>query len=154
VNLAASTQKMWEGLCGVLEARDLTTHPDFIDSASRNRNRRALDVAVQTVIARFTVDELVRRLNPVGVPCGPVNDIGQAFGDPQVQHLRMMRPAEHAKLGRVHLLRSPINLSAHTPAGQFQRAAPDAGEHSAEVLREFGFDENEIEALKQQGVVT
>ncbi|HYJ98190.1 MAG TPA: CaiB/BaiF CoA-transferase family protein [Burkholderiaceae bacterium] len=154
VNLAASTQKMWEGLCGVLEARELTTHPDFIDSASRNRNRRELDVAVQTVIARFTVDELVRRLNPVGVPCGPVNDIGQAFADPQVQHLRMTRAAEHAKLGPIHLLRSPINLSAHKAAEQFQRAAPDAGEHSAEVLREFGFDDNEIQALKQQGVVT
>jgi len=154
VNIAASTQKMWEGLCSVLDAPELAAHPDFVDSASRNRNRRALDVAVQAVIVRFGVDDLVRRLNPVGVPCGPVNDIGQAFADPQVRHLRMTRPADHAKLGHINLLRSPINLSAHTHAAQFARAAPDAGEHSAEVLREFGFDDGEIAALKQQGVVT
>jgi crotonobetainyl-CoA:carnitine CoA-transferase CaiB-like acyl-CoA transferase len=154
VNIAASTQKMWEGLCGVLDAQELAAHPDFIDSASRNRNRRALDVAVQAVIVRFTVDDLVRRLNPVGVPCGPVNDIGQAFADPQVRHLRMTRPAAHGKLGPIHLLRSPINLSTHAAAEQFERAAPDAGEHSAEVLREFGFDDAEIHTLKQQRVVT
>ncbi len=154
VNLAASSQKMWEALCGVLEAPGLAADPAFVDSASRNRNRRVLDMAVQAVIARFSVDELVRRLNPVGVPCGPVNDIGQAFTDPQVQHLRMTRPADHAQLGRIHLLRSPINLSAHAHAEAFERAAPDAGEHGAEVLREFGFEPAEIERLEQQGVIT
>ncbi len=153
VNLAASSQKMWEALCSALEAAELAADPAFADPSARNRNRRTLDVAVQAVIGRFTVDELVRRLNPVGVPCGPVNDIGQAFADPQVRHLRMTRPAEHAQLGRIDLLRSPINLSAHAHGEQFQRAAPEAGEHSAEVLREFGFDDAEIRVLGSEGVI-
>ena len=153
VNLAANSQKMWEAFCAALEATALASNPGFIDGAARTRNRRALDAAVQAVTERFSVDELVRRLNPVGVPCGPIHDIGQAFADPQVRHLRMTRPAEHPELGRVELLRSPINLSAHAHAEAFACAAPDAGQHSAEVLREFGFDEAEVRALQDHGVI-
>jgi crotonobetainyl-CoA:carnitine CoA-transferase CaiB-like acyl-CoA transferase len=154
VNLAASSQKMWEALCGALDAAALAAEPDYATSESRIRHRRALDAALQAVTEHFSVDELVRRLNPVGVPCGPIHDIGQAFDDPQVRHLRMTRAAEHPALGRIDLLRSPINLSAHAHAERFGRAAPDAGQHSAEVLGEFGFDDREIAALKTQGVVT
>ncbi|MCW5659950.1 MAG: CoA transferase [Burkholderiaceae bacterium] len=153
VNLAASSQKMWEALCEALDAQELAADPAFADTAARNRNRHALDAALQAVTAHFSVDELVRRLNPAGVPCGPIHDIGQAFADPQVRHLRMTRPAEHPQLGRIQLLRSPINLSAHAHAEAFERAAPEAGQHSAQVLREFGFDDAEIRALNQQGVV-
>ena len=93
------------------------------------------------------------RLNSVGVPCGPIVDIGQAFADPQVKHLRMTRAAEHPALGPVALLRSPINLSACPHPDRFERAAPDPGQHSAELLREAGFDDAEISVLIEEGVV-
>ena len=95
----------------------------------------------------------MQRLNPVGVPCGPIYDIGQAFADPQVRHLRMTRMAKHPTLGEINLLRSPINLSANPHPQHFERAAPDPGQHSAELLREADFSDAEIASLMTQGIV-
>jgi crotonobetainyl-CoA:carnitine CoA-transferase CaiB-like acyl-CoA transferase len=153
VNLAASTQKMWDALCEALDAHQLAAHPDYVSADLRNRNRHALEDALNAVTQHFSTAELVQRLNPLGVPCGPIYDIGQAFHDPQVQHLRMTRAAEHSTLGQVNLLRSPINLSGCPHPDRFERAAPDPGQHSAELLREAGFDDAQITALMSEGVV-
>jgi len=99
------------------------------------------------------VAELVERLNQAGVPCGPVYDIGQAFEDAQARHLRMTRPALHAEMGALQLLRSPINLSACAHAEAFHRAAPDAGEHTDDVLRELGYSNESITAMRGEGAV-
>ena len=153
VNLAASSQKMWLSLCAALDAPELAARPEFATEPLRNGNRAALEDAINAVTQRFSSAELVQRLNPVGVPCGPIYDIGQAFEDAQARHLRMTREAEHPALGRVNLLRSPINLSACPHPERFARAAPDPGQHSAELLREAGFDDAEIASLMQQGIV-
>ena len=153
VNLAASSQKMWEALCAALDAPQLAARPEFATEAQRNAHRAALEEAINAVTQRFSADDLVRRLNPAGVPCGPILDIGQAFADPQVQHLGMTRTAEHPTLGRVTLLRSPINLSACPHPQRFARAAPDPGQHSAELLGEAGFDDAAIATLLSDGVV-
>ncbi len=154
VNIAASSGKMWAALCDALDAGALKAHPDFKDSKSRAANRKSIDAAIGGVTERFTVAELVERLNPVGVPCGPINNIGQAFEDPQVKHLRMTRPAQHRNLGEVHLLRSPINLSAFPHPEGFHHAAPDPGEHSADLLRELGYGDVAIARMKTDGAIT
>ncbi|MBX3619654.1 MAG: CoA transferase [Rhizobacter sp.] len=153
VNLAASTQKMWEALCQVLAADDLFSDPGYADVRSRVRHRQRLQVDVNTLTRRHTTAELVERLNAAGVPCGPIHDIGQAFEDPQAQHLRMTRPAPHPQLGDVKLVRSPINLSRFAHPEAFHHAAPDAGEHTHELLREFGYDEAAIARLEHQGAI-
>ena len=147
VNIAASTPKMWAAFCDALQADALRDHPDYRDPASRRRHRRALEADIDALTQRFDTAELVARLNPVGVPCGPVYDIGQAFEDPQVRHLRMTRPAPHPELGPLNLLRSPINLSACPHPESFHHAAPDPGEHSTMLLRELGYTDAQIAEL-------
>jgi crotonobetainyl-CoA:carnitine CoA-transferase CaiB-like acyl-CoA transferase len=153
VNIAASSQKMWDNLCLVLDAPQLASNPDYADGAGRARHRQALDEAINAITERLSTTDLVRRLNPVGVPCGPVYDVGQAFEDTQVKHLRMTRPAAHPTLGTLDLLRTPINLSSHPHAERFECAAPDAGQHSTEVLRESGFGDDEIAELFRRRVI-
>ena len=65
----------------------------------------------------------------------------------------MTRPAPHGKLGDIDLVRSPINLSAVPHGSRFHHAGPESGEHSAEVLREFGFADNDIERLIAAGAI-
>jgi len=153
VNLAASTGKMWKNFCEALAATDLLNDPAYADGRSRARNRARLNAAVGDVTRRFTTAELVGRLNPVGVPCGPIYTIGEAFDDAQVQHLKMTRTAPHKELGDIALVRSPINMSGFAVDGPFHHAGPDPGEHTVEVLREFGIAPNEIERLEQSGAI-
>jgi crotonobetainyl-CoA:carnitine CoA-transferase CaiB-like acyl-CoA transferase len=153
VNLAASTGKMWKNFCEVLGAMDLLNDPAYADGRSRARNRTRLNAAVGEVTRRFTTAELVGLLNPVGVPCGPIYTIGEAFDDAQVQHLKMTRTAPHKELGDIVLVRSPINMSGFAFNGPFHHAGPDPGEHTVEVLREFGIAPDEIERLKQSGAI-
>ena len=153
VNLAASTGKMWKNFCEALDATDLLGDPQFADGRSRARNRARLNAAVGEITRRFTTNELVERLNPVGVPCGPIYTIGEAFEDAQVRHLQMTRTAPHKDLGDIALVRSPINSSRFAMDENFHHAGPDPGEHTDEILREFDVVPNEIERLKQSGAI-
>ena len=153
VNICASTQRMWAGFCQALDAQHLQDDPLYKDFASRLANRRQLDAQINAVTRRFSAAELVARLNPAGVPCGPVYDIGQAFEDPQVKHLRMTRAAVHPVLGSIELLRTPINLSACPHPEQFHHAAPDPGEHSDDLLRELGYADDAIRRMRGEGAV-
>ncbi|MFJ4293129.1 CaiB/BaiF CoA transferase family protein [Cupriavidus sp. NPDC089707] len=152
VNIAASTDRMWSNFCRALEAGWLLDDPAFQTAAGRAAERHRLDEAIGRCTAGFSAAELTTRLNAAGVPCGPVFDIGQAFEDAQVRHLRMTRPAEHPVLGQLDLLRSPINLSAAPHPERFARAAPDPGEHTDEILRGLGYDAAAVAALRAASV--
>ena len=89
----------------------------------------------------------------MGVPCGPINDIGEGFEDEQVQYLKMAKPARHPDLGDLKLIRSPINLSGFPQADRFDRAAPDAGADNADLLHELGIDGARLGELHENGTI-
>jgi crotonobetainyl-CoA:carnitine CoA-transferase CaiB-like acyl-CoA transferase len=153
VNVGASSPRMFTSFCTALGAKELLDNPDYADVRSRQKHRARLRADVEAVTQRFTTAELVEKLNDVGVPCGPINTIGEAFEDEQVKHLRMTRTAPHPKLGDLNLIRSPINLSAVPKPETFHHAAPDTGQHSEEVLREFDYDDARIQQLRDAGVI-
>ena len=107
----------------------------------------ANDITAPIAIQEFS------KLNAAGVPCGPVNNIGEAFEDAQVKHLKMAKPAPHPELGEVDLIRSPINLSAFPQPEAFDHAAPDPGQDSESVLREAGYSAERIAQFKAAGVI-
>ncbi|MEM7218781.1 MAG: CaiB/BaiF CoA-transferase family protein [Pseudomonadota bacterium] len=153
VNLAAPTQRMWERLCKALGADALFADPEFLSVRDRASKRDATRAAIAAVTARFTVAELIERLNAAGVPCGPINTIGEAFEDPQVRHLCMATPVTHAELGDIDIVRSPINLSAFPHPPRFDSAAPDPGQDTEGVLASFGLDADEIAALREASAI-
>ncbi len=152
VNIAASSPAMWTGFCQALDAKHLADHPDYANARDRVKNRVQLRRDLDAAVSKHTVRWLVETLNPLGVPCGAVQDVGQAFESAQVRHLGMAVAAPHEELGDLKLVRSPINLSAFPHSGQLRRAAPDPGEDSADVLLSFGLDAEEIAELRAEGV--
>jgi formyl-CoA transferase len=117
----------------------------------RSKNRIALNAEIEKHTVKRTSAEWIEHLNAAGVPCGPIYTIDKMFADPQVQALGMAQPVVHPQLGRQELLGQGVNLS-RTPA-QLRRHAPDAGEHTREILEQFGYDAAEIDGLKKRGVV-
>ena len=146
MNIAAAGHKIWLRLCEALGAPELAADPDYATGALRSRNRDALHAELEKRLLVRDAAEWIDLLNQAGVPCGPINNIGQAFEDPQSQHLGIAQ-----KLGEVSYLGQPVNLS-RTPS-HITAHPPALGEHTAEVLRELGFDAAAIEKLNQQGIV-
>ena len=147
VNIAAASNRMWQSFCGAVEAPHLLAAEQYRSFRGRREHKETLNRDIEAALARFSVDELVERLNAVGVPCGPVNTIAGGFDNPQAEFLGMKKAAPHHELGDLHLIRSPINLSRFPHPDRFNRAAPDIGQDTREVLAEFGFAGEEIDGL-------
>ena len=109
---------------------------------------------MNAVTRQFTVAQLVDRLNEAGVPCGPINNIGQGFEDEQIRYLQMAKAAPHPDLGDLNLVRSPINMSLFPHPERFDNAAPDSGADSRAVLGELGLNEERIAALIEAGTIS
>ncbi|MFT4561304.1 MAG: crotonobetainyl-CoA:carnitine CoA-transferase CaiB-like acyl-CoA transferase [Gammaproteobacteria bacterium] len=153
VNIAASTSRMFKSLCSALSADQLLDDPRFSTNRARVENKIELRRAINDFTEQFTVDELVELLAPLGVPCGPIYNLGETFADPQVKHLQMTLPAHDPVRGDIELLRSPINLSACPHPERFHHPGPMAGQHNHEILTEFGYDGAAIEALEKTGAI-
>ena len=147
----AGSGKLYERLCQALDMPEFFTHPDYADHKSRSKNRVGLNAAIGERTVKRTSAEWIEILNKAGVPCGPIYTVDKMFADPQVQLLDMGKPIVHPKLGKQHVVGQGVNLS-RTPA-QFRRYAPDRGEHTREVLREFGYDAAAIDGFEKRGVV-
>ncbi len=153
VNIAASGGRLWRRFCRALGAADLSRKQEYRQAAGRARRKLALNAEIEAVTKRFTTAELVRKLNEVGVPCGPINSIDGAFEDEHARHLGMAKPAPHPELGDLNLVRSPINLSAFPHPERFDNAAPDPGRDTDAILQELGCGRGEIAALRTEGVI-
>ena len=151
INIATTGGKIWERCAEALGAPEWITDPAYASSSARSDNRDALNAAIESRTVTRTTAEWVDALNAAGVPCGPIYRIDQTFADPQVKHLHMAQlvPADNG--GAFELVAQPVTLS-RTPSHIAARP-PEFGEHTDEVLREFGFSADEIATLKRCGAV-
>jgi crotonobetainyl-CoA:carnitine CoA-transferase CaiB-like acyl-CoA transferase len=125
-------------LCGVLGKPGLSEDPAYKDNTARLAHRSELIAELCSLTRQMHRDDLLAKLEAVGVPAGPINNLEQVFSDPQVIHrgMRLELPSEAARDGRIPGVRTPITLDGAPMASQ--RPAPRLGEHTAEILREIG----------------
>ena len=151
INIAAAGDHMYKRFSQALEAPELETDPRFSTSAARQNHRDVLNDAMDTYTVRKTSQAWVDLLNAAGVPCGPIYSIDETFADPQVKHLKMAATVEHPTLGTLAIVDQPVNLS-RTPA-VMRCATPECGEHTDEILAEFGLSTDEVSSLRDAGAI-
>ena len=126
----------------------------FTKNSDRIIHRKALAELLYPLMATRTTAEWIALLEDKAVPCGPINNIAQAFADPQVQarglHVQTPRGAGDG-VGTISTVASPLRLTKTPPV--VRRPPPAMGQHTDEILAEMGRTPAQIAALRSQGVV-
>ena len=149
--VGAANQRNWERLLDAMESPELADDPRFKTNSDRMANLKDLEITLTPIFKTRTRSDWLERMEAAGVPGGPVMDVCEMFDDPHAQARDMIPTVHHEKLGDVRTLGLPIKLSA-TP-GKVATGAPLFGQHTSEVLGEYGFAEDEISALIEEGAV-
>jgi formyl-CoA transferase len=150
INIASTGQKIWERFCNTLGAPELIKQPEYANAAARSKNRDALNAEINAHTIKRTSADWVERLNEAGVPCGPIFSIDQVFADPQVEHLKIAQAVKR-KGREMKLVGQAMSLS-RTPS-KLVSWPPELGEHTDQVLKEFGFKAGEIAALRKASAI-
>ncbi|HKT80884.1 MAG TPA: CoA transferase [Vicinamibacterales bacterium] len=148
--LAVGNDDQWRRFCEVagFDAHDAR----FATNQDRVRRYDELRPILAERLQRDTRAFWIERLTGAGVPCGSVRNLQELFADPQVEAREMMRDVDHAKIGAMQVLGTPLKLS-DTPGG-VRTAPPVLGQHTSRVLTEdLGMSSAQIDALRAKGVV-
>ena len=152
VIVAVGNDGQFRKLCQVAGCEALADDPRFATNPSRVKHRETLVPLLAEFIRQEPVRHWADALEAAGVPCGPINGIGQAFDDAQVRARGMRVDLPHPTAGTVPLVASPMRLSRTPP--QYRRAPPTLGQHTDEVLSErLGYDAARIAALRAAGII-
>ena len=150
--IAVGNDAQFARFCRAAAREDLAADPRFARNADRVRNREVLIPMLNAITAARPAADWIAALEAEGVPCGPVNDLAQAFGQPQAQARGMTVTLPHPVAGDVDLIANPIRMSG-TPV-EYQGAPPTLGQHTDAVLADaLGTDAAEIARLRGKGVI-
>jgi crotonobetainyl-CoA:carnitine CoA-transferase CaiB-like acyl-CoA transferase len=147
----SSPEKFWRGFLDVLGKPEWAEDPRFRERKGRTANHDALSSLSQEIFSRGRRTDWLRRLEEKDVPCAPLNTLEEVFQDPQVREYGFPIEVEHPKMGKMRMLGSAIELSRTPP--KIKSAPPILGEHTEEILREFGYDENAIARLRNAKII-
>jgi crotonobetainyl-CoA:carnitine CoA-transferase CaiB-like acyl-CoA transferase len=116
------------------------------------RHRDAIVIEMKRLLGQRSTTEWLDQLGPIGVPCGPINDMAQTFAHPQVVHRNMKLEMVHPSSGTVQLIANPIRFREHPI--EYDLPPPVLGQHSVDVLSGLlGFDAAQIASLREAGIV-
>jgi len=149
--VGAANQSTWLKFVEAIDSPHLAEDPRFETSNSRMTNLDALVETLTEILSHRTTSEWLVKLEAGGVPAGPVYDVKEMSEDPHTIARGMIAKVPAATGGEHSVIAHPVKYSADPTS--IRRGAPLMGEHSREVLAEFGFADDEIKSLIDSGAI-
>jgi crotonobetainyl-CoA:carnitine CoA-transferase CaiB-like acyl-CoA transferase len=149
INIAVGNDKQWVAFCELLGIPDTGADARFATGSKRTANRPELLGIVGAALATRPAADWVPLISRAGIPCGPIYDYSQALRTPQVAALELVQQTRRGDGSELPLLRGPLSFDGMP--SEISAPPPELGEHTAEVLREFGFSDPDIRALETAG---
>ncbi|MGR4868450.1 CaiB/BaiF CoA transferase family protein [Variovorax sp. LARHSF232] len=152
--LAIGNNGQFERFCEAAGHAEWAADPRFASNTLRVRHRELLIPMMEEVTRTRSTAQWIALLEDKAVPCGPINDIAQAFDDEQVKArglaVTLPRTADDG-IAAITGVASPLRLQATPPV--LRRAPPALGQHTDEVLAELGLDAARVAQLRAAGVI-
>jgi crotonobetainyl-CoA:carnitine CoA-transferase CaiB-like acyl-CoA transferase len=151
INIGGANQGNWERIAVALGQPAWREDPRFATNSQRMEHREVLVAMMSEIVATRTKAEWITILDEAGVPVGPVHTIGEALTHPQTLARGMVVDLVHPQAGPTRALGCPIHFSK--TATRIDRPAPMLGEHSRELLHEYGYSDADIDGFVEAGVI-
>jgi crotonobetainyl-CoA:carnitine CoA-transferase CaiB-like acyl-CoA transferase len=151
IMIAAYHEDRWKALCGVLGDPALAGDPDLATSPLRVANRTKLMAELKARFAAETSSEWTVLLEAADIICGPIADYAMLMDSPQLAHNGVIVETRSSVAGTVRM--PGMAMGDRDAQSRVHRGPPAVGEHSCEILTEFGLDQPEIQALLASGAV-
>jgi crotonobetainyl-CoA:carnitine CoA-transferase CaiB-like acyl-CoA transferase len=149
IAIAPSNDGVYHKFLQVLGLEALAEHADFRTNDLRVQHRAAINALITERIVQAPKAYWIETLNTAGVPCGVVMNLAEAFADPQVLSQEMVLTIEHPGHGSVKMTGFPMKFSAAPCTVHYP--APELGAHTDSVLRDLGYSDTDIVALRSEG---
>ena len=151
VYLYCSNEEMWRTLWNTIDRRDVLDDPRFKDRKAQRENAEALTQILEEWTGTRTKHEVMKIMGEAGVPCGAVLDSVELLNDPHLRERGMIVTVDHPVRGKFTMPGCPVKLD-DSPADI--TSAPLLGQHNREIYAAMmGFKDDDLELLKQQGVI-
>ena len=150
INIAAAGTHIFNRLKDVL-GDDRLNDPRFDSLDGRSENRHELNGYITETTKTDTSENWIEKLNEEGVPSGEINTIDKTFESPQIKHLGMARDMVSSERGATQIVGQPVIMSSSR--SEIKLPPPLKGEHTSEILSEYGYSDDEIKAFNQAGAI-
>ena len=147
ITVGALEPQFWSALCTAIGREDLMD-----DAFAMGERRTQVIGELDQLFSTKTRAEWMAQFEGLDVCVGPVNDLAEAFDDPQLRHREMFVEDEIPGVGQWTHVGNPIKLT-NAPGRVTRQPPPAMGEHTEEILTEIGITPAELEGLRSTGVV-
>jgi crotonobetainyl-CoA:carnitine CoA-transferase CaiB-like acyl-CoA transferase len=149
--IGTPNDELFKRFMTVLDLEAYLSDPRFMSYVLRKQNEADLLSIVEPIVSQRKASELEAILMEAGVPCSKMNNIKEVFEDPHMIDRGITVDVEHPVMGKMKAVRNPVLFSEESPS--IRKHAPSLGEHSAEILEELGYKNEDITQLAASGIV-
>ncbi|MDF1500596.1 MAG: CoA transferase [Anaerolineales bacterium] len=150
--VGVANEMQWERFCKVIGQPDLQVDPRFRTNGDRVQHRDELSAILEEKFSQRKAQDWLASFMQAGLPCGPINDIGEVFEHPQVEARRLIIESDHPSAGTLRLTGFPYKLSDTPPA--LRLPPPRLGEHTEDVLVDLlGYQLADLSAFRQNNAI-